>query len=125
MLTLLFIDLSACLTFGADAVVVRPPADEPVPSGGRDGVEVLARLCRIQVFDLFALDADQVRVCVGDASVVAVRCAAKLNLQDLARFLKDLDSVVYRRQAGLGEVPPDLFVNLADAGVGLAGDEDL
>ena len=39
--------------------------------------------------------------------------------------LSGADGVVDGGQAGLWEVPPDLFVNLAHARVALAGDQDL
>lgn len=69
------------------------------------------------VNDGLAVDAGQVRVRIRFVAVVAVAAVGRADFQNFTEFLEQVHGFVDCGEAGRGEMNPDLFVNLFDAGM--------
>ena len=112
------------LALRTDAEKVELMVNNPVARGFGNLSRELVNQAKFRIDDGFAGGADQVRMGIGFVAVVAITAGSTADLQDLADLCEQMHGFVDCRQAGGGEVAFDLLVNLLDAGMGLAVQED-
>ena len=87
----------------------------------RDLMRQIVDQSHLWVGDLAATNADEMRMRIGPAAIVAIIIVSEAKLQYLIQFLEKMQRLVDRGRARGGELRLDLLIQVGRAGVSLAG----